>query len=98
MFYSNVRLGATDFYVHSPAKWVSLIMGGLSGSISISGLFAGLLFGLIGMWMFRQGKKNLNHPVLIIGICLMAYPYFTTSPVADWGLGVLLCGLAYYLW
>ena len=59
-------------------------------------LFAGLIFGIIGMWLFSQGKKNLNHPVMIIGIGCMAYPYFTSGPVGDWGIGFLLCGLAYY--
>ncbi|MFZ3230414.1 MAG: hypothetical protein WA160_09425 [Pseudobdellovibrio sp.] len=50
------------------------------------------------MWLFRQGRRNLNHSILIIGICLMAYPYFTSGPWGDWGIGVALCALAYYLW
>ena len=67
-------------------------------NVSVSGFIAGFIFGVIGMWLFAVGKKKVNHPVMIIGICLMAYPYFTTGPAADWGIGFLLCGMAYYLW
>lgn len=68
------------------------------GAISLSGIFSGLLFGIVGMWMFREGKRRVNNSVLIIGICLMIYPYFTTGPLADWGVGIALCALAYHLW
>ena len=65
--------------------------------ISISGLIASLVFGVIGMWMFRHGKQNANGSLSLIGIALMIYPYFTSGPLADWGVGIVLCGIAYYL-
>ncbi|MBC7467216.1 MAG: hypothetical protein H7256_14595 [Bdellovibrio sp.] len=67
-------------------------------SITLSSIMANIVFGVAGLWMFRQGKRNLNHSVLIIGILLMVYPYFTKGPLADWGVGIALCGLSYYLW
>ncbi|MCB0371287.1 MAG: hypothetical protein KDD45_18180 [Bdellovibrionales bacterium] len=67
-------------------------------NISISGIIAGLLFGIIGLWMFREGKRRSEIPILLIGIALMVYPYFTSGPLADWGVGIILCGLAYRLW
>jgi len=65
-------------------------------NISVSSLIAGLIFGVIGMWLFSQGKKNSNLYFVIIGLVLMVYPYFTKGPLADWGIGAGLCGIAYY--
>ena len=66
--------------------------------ISISGIIAGLLFGVIGMWMFREGKRNSNLKIVVISVLLMIYPYFTSGPKQDWGVGLMLCGLAYFFW
>jgi hypothetical protein len=65
---------------------------------SISGLFAGLIFGCIGIWMFREGKRYTDLRIVMIGIALMVYPYFTHGPLMDWGVGAGLCGVAYYIW
>jgi hypothetical protein len=65
--------------------------------ISFSGLIAGFLFGVIGWWLFRDGKRRAEMRIVIIGLVLMIYPYFTSGPKADWGIGIALCGLAYYL-
>lgn len=70
--------------------------GGLE--ISMSSILAGVIFGLIGYWVYRQGKRNSNMKVLMVGLVLMVYPYFTPGPAWDWSLGFGLCGLAYYLW
>ena len=64
--------------------------------ISGSSLLAGLVFGVIGMYVFRRGKLRQEFDVLFIGIALMVYPYFTKGPIADWGVGIALCALAYY--
>lgn len=61
-----------------------------------SQIIASLLFGIIGFYVFRFGKKTLNYPVIFCGVGLMAYPLFTSGPLQDWGVGLLLCGLAYY--
>lgn len=65
--------------------------------LSLSGLFAGLIFGAIGLWLFREGKRQLNFSFYLIGLALMVYPYFTTGPLLDWGVGFLLCFIAYLL-
>ena len=65
---------------------------------SVSGLIAGLIFGAIGLWMFRRGKQRSNYKIIGISIALMFYPYITRGPLADWGVGFALCGLAYYIW
>ncbi len=67
-------------------------------SPSMSGIFSGLIFGVIGFWMFREGKRNTNITIVLISIALMVYPYFTFTPVQDWSIGFALCDLAYYKW
>lgn len=67
-------------------------------NFSVSGLIAGLIFGVVGLWLFREGRKSLNHKVMVIGLVMMIYPYFTNGPWMDWGIGFGLSGLAYYLW
>lgn len=64
--------------------------------ISPSSLLAGLVFGAIGLYVFRRGKQRLEFDIIFIGIALMVYPYFTKGPLADWGVGIGLCALAYY--
>lgn len=63
---------------------------------SLSSIVSGLLFGIIGMWLFGQGKKSSNLKFIGIGLALMVYPYFTRGPLADWGVGSVLCVVAYY--
>jgi drug/metabolite transporter (DMT)-like permease len=64
--------------------------------ISASSLFAGFLYGVIGIFIFRKGKKEAEFDMIFIGIALMVYPYFTHGPLADWGIGAALCAIAYY--
>ncbi|PTX93144.1 hypothetical protein DB345_16070 [Spartobacteria bacterium LR76] len=52
-------------------------------------LFGMILFGGIGMGAFVYGKKSGSVKPVIIGIALMAYPYF----VASSGLIFLIGGL-----
>ncbi len=68
----------------------------LLGSFSMSGIISGVLFGIIGMWLFRWAKKNSDMKQFFISIALMFYPYFTRGPFLDWGVGIALCGLSYY--
>jgi hypothetical protein len=65
---------------------------------SLSAILSSLLFGVIGMWMFREGKRNTNLKIVAISVLLMIYPYFTHGPVGDWGVGIILCGLAHHFW
>lgn len=53
-------------------------------------LFASIFFGSIGMAAFVYGKKASAIRPIIIGILLMAYPYFVPETWEVWGLGVLL--------
>jgi len=65
---------------------------------SASLLFCGFTFGVIGMWMFRQGKKRANITSMAIAITLMIYPYFISNTILAWSLGIVLCVIAYFRW
>jgi hypothetical protein len=66
--------------------------------ISFSSVAAGIIFGGVGFWLFREGKRRGNMPVLLISMIMMVYSYFTPAPWMDWGGGVLLCLAARYFW
>jgi hypothetical protein len=59
---------------------------------------AGLLFSTIGLWLIKQAKQKGNIKLLPIAIGLIAYSYFTTQPIFDWGIGIALCAAAYHFW
>ena len=66
--------------------------------ISVSGIVSGLLFGILGMWMIGRARKKKDMRLIAISFALMFYPYATRGPLQDWGVGIALTGLAYYIW
>jgi hypothetical protein len=66
--------------------------------MSVSSLLAAFVFGSIGLFLFQVGRKRQNLQVMITGIVMMGYSYFTTSPALDWGIGLGLSAAAYYFW
>ena len=66
-------------------------------NFSLSTLLAGFLFGVIGVWIIKEGRRvgNLRWP--FIGLALLVYPYFSNNAWMDWIPGILLCALAYRL-
>lgn len=67
-------------------------------NISISSIFAAILFGAVGLWMLREGKRKGDMRVVVIGLLLMTYGYVSPNPWFDWGIGAGLCYLAYHIW
>jgi ABC-type uncharacterized transport system permease subunit len=59
---------------------------------------AGLIFGTIGWWIFKQGRKRAETNKVVTGLVLMLYPYFFSSALWTWVVGILLCGYSYYRW
>lgn len=66
--------------------------------INTDAMIAGIIFGFIGYWIYRQGKKPPRPPLVVIGILLMIYPYFVESTRATWAVGFGLCAAARYFW
>jgi hypothetical protein len=53
-------------------------------------LFASLLFGAIGMGALVYARKMSAFRPAIIGVALMAYPYFVSDNLVLWGVGIAL--------
>lgn len=67
----------------------------LIGGFSLWGLIGGFLFGGIGFVAFVYGKKNSEFRPMIIGILLMAYPYFLHGTLALYLVGIGLTAALY---
>jgi multisubunit Na+/H+ antiporter MnhE subunit len=65
-------------------------------NFSISTLIAGFVFGIFGLFIFRQGKREANIRRIMLGISLMAYGYFVTNPWLNWMAGSALLAVNYY--
>jgi hypothetical protein len=58
---------------------------------SPAALFGSLLFGAVGLGAFLYGKKMVLYKPMVIGIVLMAYPYFVPQPWLIYTIGCALC-------
>ncbi len=63
--------------------------------ISMAGLAVSLVFGIIGLAIFRHGKKNGPLSSMIYGGLLMAYPYFVTDVTYMIAMGIVLTVLPF---
>ena len=67
-------------------------------SFSVSTLIASFIFGIVGLWLFREAKKRGQLANILIAIALMVYPMFVSSVWKTWAIGIGLCVGAYFLW
>jgi hypothetical protein len=63
---------------------------------SPAALLGSLLFGAIGLGAFIYGKKLVLFKPMVIGVALMAYPYFVPQTWLLYAIGCALC-LGLYL-
>jgi hypothetical protein len=56
-------------------------------------LLASLLVGSVGFVSFAYGKSQRRLPQMLVGLVLMAYPYFVASVPLMLGIGAGLIGL-----
>lgn len=68
------------------------------GNFTLSTVIAYLLFGAVGLFGFLYGKKSGAIRVMLVGIVLMAYPYFVSGALALYGIGCFLTALLVYWW
>jgi hypothetical protein len=60
-------------------------------------LFGLILFGIIGLAAFLYGKKAALWKPTVIGLVLMAYPYFVSQTWILYTLGSVLCVVLFLL-
>ena len=53
--------------------------------------FGSILFGAIGLAAFIYGKRMVLYRPMVIGIVLMAYPYFVAQTWLLYAVGCALC-------
>lgn len=65
-------------------------------NLNVSNLIAGLIFGTIGFSAFIYGKKQASAKPMVIGISLMAFPYFVSNNWVLWISGSVLTILLFF--
>lgn len=58
---------------------------------------ASFVFSVWGWYVFREGRKRDHMLMVMIGVALMTYTYFTKGPWLDWGIGSALALWAYQI-
>jgi hypothetical protein len=64
-------------------------------NISASVLYAGIIFGIIGMIIFKEAKKRSSSGMYFVGLALMLYPYAIEDDILVWVIGVALTAYAF---
>ena len=59
-------------------------------SFTTANLLGQILFGAIGLGAFVYGKKQKAFKTLLLGIALMAYPYFVPDTLILYTIGIVL--------
>ena len=69
---------------------------GLLGGFSTAGLIWTVIFNGLGFIAFTYGKKNSEMKPMLLGIALMAYPYFVRSTNMILIVGTVLTAALYF--
>ena len=72
-------------------------LGAMASGFSVANLIGNLIFSGIGFVAFIYGKKNAEYTIMVIGLILMAYPYFITNTIWMYVIGIALTAVIYYL-
>ena len=65
-------------------------------NFSLSSIFASIVFGVSGLYIFRYGKREANLTLVGFGVALMTYTLFTKAAWQDWGFGIVLLAASYF--
>ena len=63
---------------------------------SLAKIAAYVIFGAVGFVAFMYGKKNSSWRPMVIGVALMAYPYFISGTFLLYFIGIILSILLYF--
>jgi len=60
-------------------------------------IFAGFVFGTLGVYLIKEGKRLSSVGKILVGVTLIVYPYFIESAVISWMVGGALFALSFRL-
>jgi hypothetical protein len=60
-------------------------------------LLLSFLFSAVGFVYFSFGRRTINPRVMLTGMVLMGYSYFTPTPLWTLGIGAVLTALPFIL-
>ncbi|MCB9766437.1 MAG: hypothetical protein H6741_00370 [Alphaproteobacteria bacterium] len=63
---------------------------------SPSTLFAGIVFGLIGLGAWRYGRKQQSARHMLVGAALIGFCYVVPDGWVQWLVGAVLVGLLFF--
>ena len=66
------------------------------GDINLVNIAAYTIFGAIGFVAFVYGKRMTKWRTMIIGIVLIAYPYFISATWVIYVIGIILTAALYF--
>jgi hypothetical protein len=64
---------------------------------SAATLYWGMLFGAIGLGFLVYGRKQRAAVPLVVGLALIAFPYFVTNTILLVVIGILLMAVPYFV-
>lgn len=76
----------------------SSLVSSAVNDFSFGSLMAGLVFGVVGMWLIRQAKVQAKFTLGLIGLLMMIYPLFVSGAWLNWGVGLALSYWAYQVY
>lgn len=65
--------------------------------ISMSGLFAGVLFGALGLFGWQVGRRQQSAGKMIVGVCLMVFSWVIPDGWMTWVVGAALTATLFYV-
>lgn len=69
---------------------------GMGVNLSPWALLGGFIFGVIGLYYFRQGRQRHYKKTWWTGVVMMAYPLFVSNTFLIWCVGIFLWAGAYF--
>ncbi|MCO5142973.1 MAG: amino acid transport protein [Oligoflexia bacterium] len=64
-------------------------------NISTSTILCGIIFGSLGLYFLKVGKSLAKVDLLLYGLVLLVYPYFTENDWLLWGIGTVTTVLCF---
>ena len=59
-------------------------------------ILGGIVFSIIGWYAFIHGKREKSVRPMVVGVLLMAYPYFVANTLLFFVIGIALTAALYF--